>query len=238
MPCPRQEPAQGVCEDVQSCGIALGLSVRLGLAVGLGCPFLSPYRFLTGFLCSLGQHREVRLCLGKVLLLQTEAAALSAVVAAFPWHGTSSRALPESWALAIHPSGQSPAPAVGKLSFAKPQPSRTAPMVPVPLSSAPAGTSLLGAKNALGAVQLSLSRILGSQISASGCASIEQCPGERAAVVGLTAKPSTKSIKKRKECHVFHPNIWLSPCWGRFLQRDPVGERLVEEPMPDPRIVL
>lgn len=83
-PCPRQEPAQGVCEDVQSCGIALGL------AVGLGCPFLSPYRFLTGFLRRLGQHREVRLYLGKVLLLQTEAAALSAVVAAFPWHRTSS----------------------------------------------------------------------------------------------------------------------------------------------------
>lgn len=148
------------------------------------------------------------------------------------------RALPESWALAIHPSGQSPAPAVGKLSFAKPQPSHTAPMVPVPLSSAPAGTSLLGAKNALGAVQLSLSRILGSQISAPGCASIEQCPGERAAVVGLTAKPSTKSIKKRKEFHVFHPDTWLSPCRGRFLQRDPVGERLMEELMPDPRFLL
>lgn len=71
MPCPRQEPAQGVCEDVQSCGIALGLSVGLGLAVGLGCPFLSPYRFLTGFLHRLGQHKEVRLYLGKVLLLQT-----------------------------------------------------------------------------------------------------------------------------------------------------------------------
>lgn len=232
-PCPRQEPAQGVCEDVQSCGIALGLSVGLGLAVGLGCPFLSPYRFLTGFLRRLGQHKEVRLYLGKVLLLQTEAAAF--VVAAFPWHRT---ALPESWALAIHPSGQSPAPAVGKLSFAKPQPSHTAPMVPVPLSSAPAGTSLLGAKNALGAVQLSLSRILGSQISAPGCASTEQCSGEHAAVVGLAAKPSTKSIKKRKEFHVFHPDTWLLPCRGRFLQRDPVGERLMEELMPDPRIVL
>lgn len=235
-PCPRQEPAQGVCEDVQSCGIALGLSVGLGLAVGLGCPFLSPYRFLTGFLRRLGQHREVRLYLGKVLLLQTEAAALSAVVAAFPWHRTSSPGELGSCnsSLRAKPSSSSGKAELCKASAFTHSPDGASALELCSCRHIPAGS-----KKRPWSCAAEPQQDFGiSDLSPRLCQR-RAVPGGTCSCGGSDRKAIYKEHKKkRKEFHVFHPNIWLLPWRGRFLQRDPVGERLVEELMPDPRILL